>query len=345
MAGRGIRLFLQTQAAPILALLLLVSCAAHPRVRVTQQPEPERVTRIPLTGSGYVYDVAVADGAAWVTTHAGLYEIDLATNEAIHALTNDYLFRVEAGHGAIWITTGGDGRVLRIDPSTLLVTAEIDVLEGPVTGLAMSTDAVWASATSDLVRIDPLTNEIVARLRNQGGFGDIGVGGAGLWAIGGAGREGEVLRIGLGSNEVERRIPLANPSYWNEIVVGDDSVWVTSSPTARREGIPLVSLRRIDPFTGEITAEIPVGDGPADIGTGDGAVSFSGLALGEGSLWVLVAFDGQLVRIRPEDLRVTHVLDGIDTGGSDVGPGFSVGGGSLWFTGPNTVSRLEVMDP
>jgi len=51
-----------------------------------------------------------------------------------------------------------------------------------------------------------------------------------------------------------QRIPLANPSFWNEIAVGDDAVWVTSSPNVHQDGTPLVQVYRIDPATGVITS-------------------------------------------------------------------------------------------
>jgi len=155
--------------------------------------------------------VEVDEGAVWVTSNAGLYRIDLATNEAVNVLPNDYLFRVSSGQGAVWVTTGSDGRVLRIDPESRTLKAEIDVGAGPVTDLAVSDGGVWASASSDLVRIDPVTNEVVARLRSQQGFGAIAFGASGLWVIAGAGGDGEVWQIDLATNDVRERIPLANP--------------------------------------------------------------------------------------------------------------------------------------
>jgi streptogramin lyase len=179
-------------------LLSFTACAtqaAAPPQPARTNTHPERVSQIPLPASGYVYDVAVADGSTWVTTQAGLYEIDPATSEAVDVLPREYLFRVVVGHGAVWISTGSDGHVLRVDPTSKSVTAEIDVREGPVTELAISKDAVWVSATSELVRIDPGTNEVVARLRSERGFGDIGFGEAGLWVIVGANEDGEVWQI------------------------------------------------------------------------------------------------------------------------------------------------------
>ena len=323
--------------------LALVSCAGQPSViEPTRAEAPrEQVTQIPLPGSGDVFDVAVAEGAVWVTTHAGLYRIDLATNEAVNVLPNDYLFRVAYGNGAVWIATGSDGHVLRVDPASKTVTAEIDVRAGPVTGLAMSEDAVWASANSDLVRIDPGTNEVVGRLRSEGGFGDIAFGRAGLWVIAGAGGDGEVWQIDPATNDVRQRIPLANPSFWNNIAVGDGAVWVTSSPTVHGDGTALVHLHRIDPSTGDITADIPLGDGASGLGPDEGAVSYSALALGEGSVWTVVSFEGLLLRLDTEDLSVRDGEDGIACC-SGVGPGMVVAAGSVWITEPGVITRISL---
>ena len=94
--------------------LLVVSCARQP---ATVQPpasetKPERITQIPLPGSGYVYDVAVGEGAVWATSHAGLYRIDPATGVAVNVLPGDYLFRVALGHGAV-PTEAGHGQPAR----------------------------------------------------------------------------------------------------------------------------------------------------------------------------------------------------------------------------------------
>ena len=324
--------------------LPLISCAVQ---RPAAQPprsgtRSDEVTQITLPGSGYVHDVAVADRAVWVTSHAGLYKIDLPTNEAVNVLPNDYLFRVAAGHGALWITTGSDGRVLRVDPASNTVTAEIDVREGPVTDLTMSEDAVWVSASSHLVRIDPVANEVVGRVWSRRSFGDIAFDETGLWVIAGPNEEGEVWQIDPTTNDVRQRIPLTNPSFWNEIAVGDRAVWVTSSPTVHQAGTALIHLYRIDPSTGDITADIPLGHGPSELGPGEGAVSYSGLALDEGSVWVLVSWDGLLFSVDVEDLTVSEREGGLDCCGGDVGPGLTIGAGSMWITASSGVTRVSL---
>lgn len=329
--------------AAALALLSLTSCAdQRPVVQEGRSEAQSKVTRVALPGAGYVYDVAVAHGAVWVTSHAGLWRIDLVTDEAVNVLPSDYLFRVAAGHGALWVTTGSDGHVLRFDPASEAVTAEIDVREGPVTELTVSEDAVWASATSDLVRIDPVTNEVVGRLSSRTGFGDLAFGKSGLWVIAGAGADGEVWQIDPATTDVRARIPLANPSFWNQIAVEDEAVWVTSSPVVHQAGTALVRLSRIDASTRDISAHIPLGQGHPELGPDEGAVSYSGVAFDEGSVWAYVSWGGLLLRVDTGDLTVSEWVDGLDCCGSDVGPGLTTGGGSLWITASSAVIRVSL---
>jgi hypothetical protein len=328
-----------------LALCILVACTQRPSAPglVSPQEHAEHsITQIPLPGSGYIYDVAVTEGAVWVTSHAGLFRIDPVTNDVVNVLPHDYLFRAFPGFGDLWITTGSFGSVLRFDPRTSNLVAEIDIGAGPVTYLAMSEDAVWVSADSDLVRIDPATNEVVDRMRSEAGFGDVTFGAGALWAIAGPNEEGAVWRIDPVPAEVEQKIPLPNPSFWNEIEAGDEAIWVTSSPVARADRAPFVRLHRIDPSTGDITAEVPLGNGAIGLGPEDRAVSLVTLAVGEGSVWVLIEIEGLVVKLDPADLGAGETLEGIEGRSSDVGSGMTIGAGAIWITAPKAVTRVNL---
>jgi streptogramin lyase len=322
--------------------LTLVSCASEPTSPAPSETLSDRTKQVlTLPESGDIWDVAVSEDAVWVTSQKGLFRIDVATSEAVNVLPGEYLFRVAISSGSVWMTTGENGHVVRFDPDTKSVAAEIDVRAGPVTDLAVSEDAVWASASSELVRIDPATNEVVARLRSQGGFGDIALGESGLWVVSGSGEEGSVWRIDPATNDVRQRIPLANPSYWNEIAVGNGAVWVTSSPTVHTDGQALVHLHRIDPSSGDITAEIPLGDEPSELGTDEGAVSYSALALAEDSVLVLVSYEGLLLAVDRDQLSVSKTEDGVDCC-SGLGPGMTVGAGSVWITVADAIMRISL---
>jgi streptogramin lyase len=297
------------------------------------------IEQILLPGSGYVFDVAVGEGAVWVTSHVGLYRIDPASGEATNVLPHDYLFRVATGHDSVWLTTGGDGRVLRFDPATNEITVEMVLHDGPVTSLAISPDGVWVSASTSLERIDPTTNDVTARVRHQGSFGEIAFGEGDLWAVAGAGRDGEVWQIDGATAEIEREIPVENPSFWNEIDAEAGSIWVTTSPVARGSGEPLVRLYRIDPSTGHVTGAVPLGESPPG-----GSVSYSSLTADEETVWVQVEFDSTVARIDPESLDVQETLQGIEGFSGDTGSAVASGAGALWVTAPEAITRIEMIE-
>jgi streptogramin lyase len=332
----------RTPVCAFAVALTVASCVQEPSSSDPSIGDSARAhpTHISLEGSGYVYDVAVADGAIWVTSHAGLYRVDPVTNEAVNVLRTDSLFRVEAGHGALWVSDGQSGQVLRVDPRTAQTVAEIDMPAGPVTRLAVSPEAVWVSAVSNLVRIDPDTNRVVGRVRSEETFGDVAFGEGVLWAIAGANARGAVWRIDPSDGTVEQKTPLPNPGFWNELEVATGAVWVTSSPTVDRNGEALVHLHRIDPSTGAITAHIPLGEGASGLGPEGRAVSLSTLAVDGGSLWVLVDFEGTLLRLDSSDLTVTATFEGLAPPSSDVGTAMTTGVDALWVTRPGSVMRV-----
>lgn len=326
------------------ALCLLVACTPGPSASEPESPQehPDRITQIPLPRSGYIYDVANAEGAVWVTSHGGLFRIDPVTSEAVKVLSHDYLFRALPGYGDLWITTGSGGQLLRFDPRSNTLDAEIDIGAGPVTEVAMSEDAVWVSAVSDLVRVDPATNEVEDRMRSDTGFGDVTFGAGALWVIAGANEEGAVWRIDPKTADVLQKIPLTNPSFWNELEANDGGIWVTSSPVARSNGAPFVRLHRIDPSTGDITMEVPLGNGAFGLGPDGRAQSFAKLAVAEGSVWVLIEIESLLVRVDPADLGASETLEGVAAGSSDVGSGMAIGAEAIWVTAPDAVTRVRL---
>lgn len=88
-------------------------------------------------------------------------------------------------------------------------------------------------------------------------------------------------------------------------------------PKARRDGVPLVRLHRIGPSTGQITAEVPLGEDPPGSDRRRGRPLSRPLPLSEGSVWTLVEYESLVLRIDPGDLVVSESLEGIASGSSD----------------------------
>jgi hypothetical protein len=67
------------------------------------------------------------------------------------------------GFGSLWTAGRLDPRLLRLDPESLAVEAEIEI-GGTPSGLAVTSDAVWVSRLDgQLIRIDPETGDISDR--------------------------------------------------------------------------------------------------------------------------------------------------------------------------------------
>jgi YVTN family beta-propeller protein len=139
----------------------------------------------------------------------------------------------------------------------------------------------------------------------------------------------------------------------------------TTKPTIAPKGD---SLQRIDPRTNKLAATIKVGSNPSGVAVGEGAVwvtnendgtlsridpktdrvslsSVAGadpthVAAGEGSVWVSNGNDGTLARLDPRTLKIVHTFP---AGGSYCGP-VAVGEGAVWVVAGNTLVRVSPED-
>ena len=90
------------------------------------------------------------------------------------------------------------------------------------------------------------------------------------------------------------------------------------------------SVAVLDPTTGRITADVPIGGQPV------------AMTLGGGSLWVANADDQTVIRINPKTRTVEDTIGGLGTNLSDLAFAF----GSLWVAGGNdgTLMRIDPRD-
>jgi DNA-binding beta-propeller fold protein YncE len=218
------------------------------------------------------------------------------------------------------------------------------------------------------VRIDPLTNEVVARIPVEDYIEELAAGAGGVWgaAIQGTGPAHltfSVDRIDPVTNEVVARIPdVSGP-----LAVGEGALWAVDRAGARA-GPEGSTLLRIDPATNEVVAEIPLGVAVWDLEFGEGYVWVLSMepdpgegdilqidpatnevvarieiplpdtgypptvfapALGEGSAWVPVCCpDNELTLVRVDVDTGTIVGEPITVPG---GPPFAVAAGHVWF--------------
>lgn len=186
----------------------------------------------------------------------------VVTFQAAEGLTS-----MTQGFGAVWASDLGRGDILRIDPQTRRTVVRIPAgragaAGGPGGGpaevvVAAGAGAVWA-LTGDLqnggvdgpvrlLRIDPRSNRIVARLpmRNPAGgtFSpqSIQISDREVWVVGDAG----ALRVNPATNAADRFVGLPEPGQG--IVEDGDAVWARTASGR---------LRLIDARTGRTVQEV-----------------------------------------------------------------------------------------
>ena len=117
--------------------------------------------------------VEFGGGYLWVLDESRLLKVDPATAEIVSATgVPDTVGIPEAGAGAVWVADREQETVLRIDPKTGRISAEIPV-RGTPSEIAATDGGVWVAnyaGTQDgnLTRIDPKTNEVVAEIETPG---------------------------------------------------------------------------------------------------------------------------------------------------------------------------------
>jgi hypothetical protein len=243
-----------------------------------------------------VSGIATGEGGVWVGGWGGrggfVTRLDprsgreVATARVPHGVDD-----VAAGAGAIW-TTGTvcvgrhpddpedvcltEPRVSRIDPESGHVATTIAIPLPPETArdtahasaVAVGEGAVWAAVswnatTGEVVRIDPRTNSIAARIPTGGFVGEMRLAAGSVWVL--SHREytdetkvegASLLRIDPAANAIvatpirEELSLLGGTEHPPVMAAGDDAVWITS-PTAPHPRLAL----RVDPQTNQVARE------------------------------------------------------------------------------------------
>lgn len=175
----------------------------------------------------------------WATTRDHhLLRVDLKTNRIVKRLQllpgyNDFDDDVAVGYGSIWVTATDTATLLRIDPTTVKVVGRLtgfgdDESWMPVT---IGDGSVWVYRITNgqgvVYRIDPYTNQIVARIR----VGHPNV----AWPNGYIVDAGGYVWIGDAGSTLSVVDPRTNrvvawftlPETTNEVEYGDGSIWIS----------------------------------------------------------------------------------------------------------------------
>ena len=214
--------------------------------------------------------VAFGEGSVWVTSgdRGTLLRLDPRTGEATANIkvSGGGTNAVALGEGAVWVASwgtpsGSNGQdrfggkeVVRVDPETNGVAAEIPVEENALEGGASSvtvdkeTGAVWAtSVNGKLFRLDPETNQTVAEVKLGDYAWEVETFAGDVWVIYETGvydpsqkATQRVARIDADNNKVIGSREAKNASG---LAAGQNALWLTTSSMENGAG----TLTRIIP--------------------------------------------------------------------------------------------------
>jgi|GEM_PF-6063255 len=189
--------------------------------------------------------------------------------------------RAPAGSTDGWPGVAGLDRRVR-DAVPTGMASEADV--------AAASDAVWVlnrsqpSGDAILVRVDPATDRVVARIAVGPAAVRVAAGDGSVWVLRSSLNSSDLVEVDPASNRVARTVPLGNSTgparaFGEHLLVAGGAVWVMNQ----------AGILRVDPGSGRVMTVVGA----------DRYGPLSGLATAGGSVWAVAGMVVQ--QIRPQD--------------------------------------------
>lgn len=277
--------------------------------------------RIPLPQGALA--VAFGEGSVWVThpEEHTVSRIDMETGNAIGSpVALDFEPReIAYGEGAVWVCSADRSRLSRIDPESNAVMAEIDLrpLAIPTYNLlliAAGEGAVWLTDQTNVIQIDPKTNQLVGQPLPAGEeIIAVALGHGTLWT--GSHDDGIVSRVDSKTHKVVASFDMGFSVHG--LAVSDESAWVLDE-----HGFGVV---QIDPESNQLQERVPIDFIGANLTAGAGAVWVAPAARDSGAP---TGKDG-IVRIDEAEKQIVDIIHVGDVPASEY---YSVyfSDGSVW---------------
>ena len=324
----------------LICTLLLCSCNPNSAQEIATttvtaqpaQPTPEHsVIRMQISLPRPVRP-AFGDGLIWISNPAErtISRLDADNGQPVDpSLALEFEPReIAYGEGAVWVCSADRSRLIRIDPLTNEIVAQIDLSELQIPDhvflvIAAGQGAVWITDQTHVIQIDPQRNQIVGERLAAGEEVIVaGLGHGNLWT--GSHDDGIVARVDAASHQVVTTFDVGFSIHG--LAVSEDAAWVLDE-----HGFGVV---RIDPQTNEVGARVPIDFVGSNLAAGDGSVWVAPAARDSGQP---TGNDG-IVRI---DERTNQIVETIHVGNADTSDYYSVyfSQGSLWVVidGPQTL--------
>jgi hypothetical protein len=296
-------------------------------------PQTNRVVAaIPLPQHGSDGPLVAGAGALWLRQGRSIVRIDPQRNRLVGTVPagprgGGLLADLAVGGGAVWLPSY-DAGFWRFD----LRTRQWTPVPAPTAGsVAAGSGAVWAGCCEGgtagggrLLRLDPTTGRVTARIPLPGIAGKVAIGAGGVWVLQGYGGD-VVWRVDPVASRVVATIALPPGSNDNDrasITIDHGGVWVRSPGRRDASGQQAGGLAlRIDPSVNQVVAKIPADGG--------------GVAVGQDAIWTTKA--GALLRTDPATNRLAAKvqLDNVEL--ADL----AVGQGAVWVAATGVVFRIN----
>jgi YVTN family beta-propeller protein len=239
-------------------------------------------------GSERPCGIDVGQHAVWVVTVSGqVARINPKTNRLARLVQTQGATCVAAGAGGVWVTESESNKVVRVDPATNDIAAEIP-LSGRPQGIAVAFGSVWVAASDPpdgtnggVSRIDPRSNQVVKTILVQNLPEFVVAGTGAIWATS---NNGTIAEIDPQTNQLVSTIRITQGGR-TTVTAGDGAAWAAEIQTTG-EASPVY---RIDPDTGKVQqlpASFP-------------AVTPLGMAFGAKALWIADYNGGGVVQYIP----------------------------------------------
>jgi len=202
-------------------------------------------------------------------------------------------------HG-LWVQQGS-GELVLVDPTTNEQAGSVDVGAAELCqGLGASFGAVWTCEGSDVVRVDPDTFEVVARLKvkKQAVQGHLVGDFEHVWVLTGDGSS--LVGIDPATNRVATEFEL--PARCSDVSLAADALWLPCRVDDR--------VLKVDPASGKVLLDVDL-DNPVEIAV-------------DGDVWIGTATS--TVQLNPDTGEVLAELDA----GSEPDGGVDLDADSVW---------------
>jgi DNA-binding beta-propeller fold protein YncE len=189
-------------------------------------------------------------GSMWIedTSTSTVSRVSVTTGKRIAVNVGITPYDTTFAFGSAWTTAFTQGELERIDPAQNRVVNRWK-LEKAI-GAVGAFGSVWATGSDGVIRVDPTSHELLARIPIQGGAGWTAASGDAVWVTTTTG----IARIDPQSNAVVKTIPVAGAPALGDPDVVDGQVWV---PQIRKNSIAIV-----DPSSNAVARTIKAGVGP-----------------------------------------------------------------------------------